>query len=953
MTDVREHPPAGRPQDGRASGAPNSDRSFGSFAPAGGRLISRPPLGVFASLPLDLIEWNFVCILGIAFRLHRTEIRKHAAASFRSPLLPQAAVRSEPPLEIKLSSEELLEAAQWPADEDPEMAKDLGNFYANFFHDSRTSITLDLDMFREIYDEISRYRAAAQDGQTDVLEAAVEFFAPLQKYDVSAPCLADIFHLLYSTYSYAATSVKSRQCDNCNCTLGYNEEFSKYRWIFNVLDSIGKVPSAILGGNNLWTGSWTVCRNVAVVKNHQGQQWRGQYCMARFHAYNRNNPVKAFMSPPEDPAAFCFQNGSSANESWSEDDLKCFDLMPLAERRRVHSGHLHHARLYSAAEMAFGRPLVCDVTVQCSNESPEQNLSHHTSSILFSLFLLVILTLLIFGTSYDLYVERPLHEHLVRKAKRRAYEQEYEGLIGSPTRSERVYEMSLEDLSDYKRSAFATTLMMFSISRNLRYIMETKTEDGQIRCLHGARFLSMCWIVFGHTYYYVCATLTTDNLLQTMREFPKSFYNQIVVQAPLAVDSFFFLSGLLTSYIFLGKIRKNQVRLGAWTTWFAYFVRRYIRLTPVYAVVMLLMLTMFSFISEALVLCGLLVDELPLPKQLPQAGRSLHGLDVFYTFLPLLILALHRLRIGGVLIGVGLCVLSSVVTLWITIIRSYPPAPLLTTKLQIVTILNDYWVDLYVKPYCRMSPYIIGCLTGYLLLEKHRSIFKLNPVQWAVGWVLAAGCGLYAVFGLFWYTKSGEITALHAAIYTLVGRPCFAVFLSWIVFVCEANPTGKVNAILGHRVFVPLSKITFCAYLIHPILLQTFYLSRPSAFHFTNSFQMIHMFLIALAGSYAAALVLSLAFELPVMHLDKLLFQPPPKRPEAPPTANGQELDEVRPNSRLKADETEGGAPATDQQEPLVQPERNGTERKAAEELASIDRMSGRTAHSFSFACCL
>lgn len=89
--------------------------------------------------------------------------------------------------------------------------------------------------------------------------------------------------------------------------------------------------------------------------------------------------------------------------------------------------------------------------------------------------------------------------------------------------------------------------------------MNTSTETGQIRCLHGARFFSMSWVIFGHTYYYICTSFTTgnfiliivymikffdffpDNLIQTLREFPKYFYNQLVVQAPLAVDSFFFL----------------------------------------------------------------------------------------------------------------------------------------------------------------------------------------------------------------------------------------------------------------------------------------------------------------------------------------------------------------------------------------------------------------------------
>ncbi|KAI6197060.1 NRF domain-containing protein [Aphelenchoides besseyi] len=913
--------------------------------------------------------------------------------AFISIFIQFCLVTSDSPssFEFRLNGDELRQA-EWPSEQDSNTADDLGAFMSDFFDDSRTQLTLDLDMFRQIYDEINRYRNAATDGKTDVLEAAAEFFAPLREYDVSAPCLADVAHFFYTTYSYASTSVRSRQCETCNCSLGWNAEFAKYRWIFNVLDSMGKIPSAILGGNNLWVGSWNVCRNVAVVKNSQGQQWRGQYCMARFHAYNRNNPVKAFMAEPEDPTAVCYRNGSSVNETWSADDLKCFDLMPLLnvgictpDTCTDHDVHQLLKFVYNAAELAFGRPLVCDVTVQCSSESPEQNLWHHTSSIVFSLFLLVIFTLLIFGTGYELYVERPLYDHLVKKARERELEREYEGLIVSSNRKPRVYEMSLDDYSDFKRSAFATTLMMFSVSRNLRYIMETKTEDGQIRCLHGARFLSMCWIIFGHTYYYICSSLTTDNLLQTMRDFPKTFYNQLVVQATLAVDSFFFLSGLLTAYIFLGKIRKNQVRLNAWTTWFAYYVRRYLRLTPIYVVVMLMVLTIFPFVSEGPFWRPIQPNNCADSwwTNLLYLNNFLKQDDPFYTFLPLLILALHRLRMGGVFIGIAGCVISSVVTLWITIERGYPPAPLLTTKLQIVTILNDYWVDLYVKPYCRMSPYIIGCLTGYLLLEKHRPIFKLNTVtvimnplflqsllqaQWFIGWIVAGAIGAYAVFGLFNYTRTGEISPLYSAIYTLVGRPCFALFLAWVVFVCEANPSGnrilgRVNAILGHRVFVPLSKITFCAYLIHPILLQAFYLSRPSAFHFTNSFQMLHMFLIALAGSYAVALLLSLAFELPVMHLDKLIFQPTKRtnrNHESPPTVNGNgvELNDVNSSSRFNdsssakrlEDMIENGTPAMDQQNPLLTNDdetvSNGTKntKKDVSELRKNDETADATA---------
>ncbi|KAL3067933.1 hypothetical protein niasHT_037923 [Heterodera trifolii] len=97
--------------------------------------------------------------------------------------------------------------------------------------------------------------------------------------------------------------------------------------------------------------------------------------------------------------------------------------------------------------------------------------------------------------------------------------------------------------------------------------MDTRMEEGQIRCLHGARFLSMCWIIFGHTYYYIGTSFTGDNLLQTLHEFPKYFYNQLF-------------------------------RIDAVSTWLAYYGRRYLRLTPIYVLVMLMKVTVLTYVSE-------------------------------------------------------------------------------------------------------------------------------------------------------------------------------------------------------------------------------------------------------------------------------------------------------------------------------------------------------------------
>lgn len=51
--------------------------------------------------------------------------------------------------------------------------------------------------------------------------------------------------------------------------------------------------------------------------------------MTRFQPYNRYNPLKAFASAKPDPASVCRDNRSTHFEEWSEEDRKCFDMLPL------------------------------------------------------------------------------------------------------------------------------------------------------------------------------------------------------------------------------------------------------------------------------------------------------------------------------------------------------------------------------------------------------------------------------------------------------------------------------------------------------------------------------------------------------------------------------------------------------------------------------------------------
>lgn len=54
----------------------------------------------------------------------------------------------------------------------------------------------------------------------------------------------------------------------------------------------------------------------------------------------------------------------------------------------------------------------------------------------------------------------------------------------------------------------------------------------------------------------------------------------------------------------------------------------------------------------------------------------------FYAFAPLLIVLLHRWRKAGLLLALCCLLGSALFTLLITLQKGYPPAPILTSKLQ-------------------------------------------------------------------------------------------------------------------------------------------------------------------------------------------------------------------------------------------------------------------------------
>ena len=146
---------------------------------------------------------------------------------------------------------------------------------------------------------------------------------------------------------------------------------------------------------------------------------------------------------------------------------------------------------------------------------------------------------------------------------------------------------------------------------------------------------------------------------------------------------------------------------------------------------------------------------------------------------------------------------------------------------------------------------------------------------------------LFAMFP----ANNGNLPEVHiAALYSATSRTIWALSLSWITFACVTGNGGFINSLLSAKIWIPFSRLTHCAYLVHPIVMAVFYGSRTHAFDFSTYLIVRHLILISsnlllilyifqiyftishIVVTYVIAFIVSLLIESPFIAISKLFF---------------------------------------------------------------------------------
>ncbi|XP_047515060.1 nose resistant to fluoxetine protein 6-like [Pieris napi] len=475
-------------------------------------------------------------------------------------------------------------------------------------------------------------------------------------------------------------------------------------------------------------------------------------------------------------------------------------------------------------------------------------------------------------------------------------------------------EIKDKDLRRERCGVWSEILLSFSILSNGRAILSTRRpNDGALTCLHGMRFLSVLWVIMVHTYLTIFY-IADNKQMRVVTE--RNFLYQSVGNASYCVDTFFFISGLLVTVLFLRTedkktkrktekrdkdLNKNingytnsalsvsiseqsfyedvldkpkpSIKISRMTRSFLVLLSyRLVRLTPAYAFVIGINELALRYTHNHTVFEPAIFDHITCEKYwwrnvlyinnlFPQKDMCMvwswymaNDTQFYVVGIILLLISVKHLKFAT--ISLVLVLASSwITTIYISVWHQYK------ARIQEPFEMFD---PLYDKPWSRIGPYLIGMMVGWYL---HRTKCQVKIPYWlvAIGWPASIAIIGSLIFGMV----DGYFEVWPTAFYISIGHTGWGVALAWVAIACCCGYGGLANSLLSYNGWLPLSRLTYCAYLVHPTIMMytSFLLDGP--LHLQNSI-VITIYAGYAVLAFLASFAISLAFEAPAVRLLKI-----------------------------------------------------------------------------------
>ncbi|KAH7938271.1 hypothetical protein HPB49_022020 [Dermacentor silvarum] len=142
----------------------------------------------------------------------------------------------------------------------------------------------------------------------------------------------------------------------------------------------------------------------------------------------------------------------------------------------------------------------------------------------------------------------------------------------------------------------------------------------------------------------------------------------------------------------------------------------------------------------------------------------------------------------------------------------------------------------------------------------------------AACWCAALFCGLFCLFVRhLWYRSDGRASEPTRMAHAFTDRILWSVCVAWFMFACATSRAGPLSRFLSWEGLLPLSRLSFGAYLLHvPIQTLSYFIARERTFF--SHYTLVSSCFAAIIWSYVLSYLMFIACEGPTANLEALLF---------------------------------------------------------------------------------
>ncbi|OQV23105.1 putative Nose resistant to fluoxetine protein 6 [Hypsibius exemplaris] len=623
-----------------------------------------------------------------------------------------------------------------------------------------------------------------------------------------------------------------------------------------MIDSFGKVPSGLIRGHLQWFGAYDEC--LAVNKSSVN------YCLTRLGS---SDDLTAIQRSPA--LGTCLPRTCGSNDIELIVNVLIEAIAKLAKQSIPELDTLR------------SRSTVCEL------DNPWEG-----GAFLIMAVIAIFAVICTFGSILECCpgVTRIGHARRRSTFTRIVEDMEDDPLLTTTTENGETVKIDIEEEVVEEPLAFRA-FQSFSFGASWRFF--TDERPNEIPYLNGMLVASVWWVLIGKE--FSLGELVYENAYDYF-DGMKTFLGQLIVSSYLAGDTFLLISGLVLTYTILGRLERNGGRLN----WAWLYIRRYLRLTPMYAVLLLGFVFLVPHVVDGPfpLLVGQDIGRNPILFCKQYWWTNMLYINNFVPldttqqcmdWTPFLAIEMQLFLITPPLVfllykcsKVGLAAIVSLIAGCLVanaVIEAQWGLPI--AMFQVPLKHNDTYDPTfdYVgnKPYTRATPYLIGMMLGFLFLKKPVWQFPYPKfdIVFNIGcWISSCIVANKVIFGLYdeAYNSPTAVNMLGRVSWQMLSRLGYSASISWVIFACNYGYAGPIRDILEWKVWRPLSHLTYMVYLFHPLTLQLWLVTQRDPFYF-NLINMTSFFFAQLISVYTISFIFGILIEFPLLRLERAIMR--------------------------------------------------------------------------------